>query len=232
MAEPPLSCDDVLALAPELALGTLEGTERGAALAHLDHCPTCRAEVDELAGTVDSILVAAPEAEPPAGFEATVLARLAEEQGRATPTPTPTPTPRRHVRAFALAAAACLFVGVGLGLALGRTDVGEAPSTELAAAPMITPEGDPIGQAVRSGGDDAVVFVAVPDWTAPSGGDDTEPFTLRLELDDGDTVDRQTLALDPDGHSWAGATGVAGEDIAAVSLVDADGQVWCTGRFA
>ena len=228
MAEPPPSCDDVRALASELALGTLEGPERGAALAHLDQCPTCRAEVDELAAAVDAILVAAPEAEPPAGFETTVLTRLATEQRRAAAAP----APRRHVRTFALAAAACLLAGIGLGLALGRADVGGTPSGELAAAPMITPEGDPIGQAVRSGGDDAVVFVAVPDWSAPSDEEVGEPFTLRVELDNGDTVDRQTLALDPDGHSWAGATGLAGEDIAAVSLVDADGNVWCTGRFA
>ena len=225
MAEAPLSCEDVLALAPELALGTLEGTERGAALAHLDRCPTCRAEVDELAAAADAVLISAPEAEPPAGFEAAVLTRLAEEQRRSAP------APRRHLRTFALAAAACLMAGIGLGLALGRADVRGAPTGELAAAPMITPEGDPIGQAVRSGGDDALVFVAVPDWSGPTDGATGEPFTLRVELDDGGTVERQTLALDPDGHSWAGATGIAGEDIAAVSLVDADGQVWCTGRF-
>ena len=226
MADAPMSCDDLHTLAPELALGILEGSERGAALAHLDRCPTCRAEVDELAATVDALLVAAPEAEPPAGFEATVLTRLAEEQGRAAP------APRRHLRAFALAAAACLLAGIGLGLALGRTDAGGAPTGELATAPMITPEGDPIGQAVRSGGDDALVFVAVPDWSGPAAGASGDSFTLRVELDDGATVERQTLALDPDGHSWAGATGIAGDDIAAVSLVDADGQVWCTGRFA
>ena len=44
-----LPCEDVRELAPELALGLLTGEERAEALAHLEGCDGCRAEVASLA---------------------------------------------------------------------------------------------------------------------------------------------------------------------------------------
>ena len=41
-------CDEVRAVAPELALGIVEGEERGLALEHLAECPDCRRRVEEL----------------------------------------------------------------------------------------------------------------------------------------------------------------------------------------
>ena len=48
----------------ELALGALTGKERVTALAHLEDCSRCSAEVDELAAAADQLLHLAPAAEP------------------------------------------------------------------------------------------------------------------------------------------------------------------------
>src|SRR4051812_1713337 len=72
-----LSCAEVEALAPELAMGTLTGTERAEALGHLETCGRCREMVDELAATADALLLLAPEAEPPIGFESRTADRIA-----------------------------------------------------------------------------------------------------------------------------------------------------------
>jgi DNA ligase D len=42
-------CEELRELAPELALGVVEGEERGRALEHLADCPECRRRVEELA---------------------------------------------------------------------------------------------------------------------------------------------------------------------------------------
>ncbi len=228
----PLTCDELRAVAAELSLGTLEGDERGAALAHLDRCAACRAEVEELAGAVDALLSAAPEAEPPPGFEGAVLARLAEEQ---SPTAPVVPLHPARRRALMLVAAALLLVaGIGIGMALDpASGPGSASTDRLARAPMITPAGADIGEAWRTEGSDAVVFVSVPSWSAPTPEVAARgPFTLELDLADGGTVHRGAIATDVGGTTWVGATDLDGGEIAAVSLVDADGRVWCTGRFA
>ena len=60
----------------ELALGSLTGKQRVVALAHLDTCPRCSAEVEELSAAADELLHLAPLTEPPVGFEARVFERL------------------------------------------------------------------------------------------------------------------------------------------------------------
>src|SRR4051812_34582047 len=72
----PMDCAQLADAAPELALGILPGDERAAALAHLDECPGCQQHVSSLAGLTDQLLLLAPTAEPPAGFEQRVLASL------------------------------------------------------------------------------------------------------------------------------------------------------------
>ncbi len=106
------ACTRVEALAAELALGILPGEQRAEALEHLAGCPACRDKVDQLAHVVDQLLLAAPEAEPPLGFESRVLARLDAQR------PTDEPSLHRWRRwATVATAAAVLVVAAGL---LGR----------------------------------------------------------------------------------------------------------------
>ncbi len=214
-------CEVLGSVAAELALGIAEGTERGEAMAHLSTCPSCREQVRELAEVVDQLLALAPEAEPPAGFETTVIDRIAAEAG---------PRRSRRPRVLVLAAAAVILVlgGIGIGLATTGDSVGMAGT--LAEAPMATPSGERVGEVWRYGNDDAVVVVSVPAWAGDAAP--TISYSLRLDLANGDTVDAGALELDGTGSSWGTSTGVDGGEIAGVSVVDDQGRVWCSGRFA
>jgi hypothetical protein len=83
-------CEEARPLLVELATGVLTGQERGRALRHVAGCPACRRELAALSQVADSLLLLAPGAEPPPGFEATVMARVATD---AAPEPVGTVTP-------------------------------------------------------------------------------------------------------------------------------------------
>ena len=69
-------CEETRELAAELALGIVEGEERGRALQHLADCPDCRAEVEKFSEVADELLLLAPHREAPVGFESRVLAEV------------------------------------------------------------------------------------------------------------------------------------------------------------
>jgi hypothetical protein len=84
-----MECSRLYDLAPELALGLLDGAERAEVLAHLEQCATCHTDVASLTEIGEQLLLLGPEAQPPAGFENRVLDRLAP----ASTTPQPTIPP-------------------------------------------------------------------------------------------------------------------------------------------
>jgi hypothetical protein len=69
-------CPEVRDLLPEFAMGSATGQDRAEVLRHLARCARCRRELDEFSRVADELLLMAPEREPPAGFEAAVLARM------------------------------------------------------------------------------------------------------------------------------------------------------------
>ena len=71
-----MSCDEVRDLAPEIALGTIDGEERAEALRHLATCAECRRLVDQLSEVADELLMLAPVEEPSLGFESRVVEAL------------------------------------------------------------------------------------------------------------------------------------------------------------
>ena len=220
MTDGPGPCDATRALAAELALGVAEGADRGEALAHLAGCADCQAEVRRLTDAVDAVVALAPEAEPPAGFESSVLSRLGQERT----------ADRRRPWVLGAAAAVLLTVGVAVGLLAARGDEG---STSLATARMAAPDGEVVGEVWRTGEADAAVFVSVPAWAqVEDSGTGAPRYTLRLELADGETIEVGDFGLGDGSSSWAVPTELDGDDIRAVSVVDDSGRVWCTGRFA
>jgi predicted anti-sigma-YlaC factor YlaD len=102
-------CDRLSDLAAELALGIADGADRAWALEHLAGCCDCRARVERLAGLADELLLVAPAAEPPPGFEARVVEAIR-------------PPARSRARRFAIpvaaavAAAACAAAAVWIAL--------------------------------------------------------------------------------------------------------------------
>jgi hypothetical protein len=124
----------------EVALGVADGTTRGAVMAHLATCDSCRHELSSLAAAADELLLLVPEREPSADFEGRVLARLAPERdpsapaGRDRPAAEPVHpvTVRRHP-----ARRAVLTVAMGAALlGVGGTGVwlATAPDRDLAAS--------------------------------------------------------------------------------------------------
>src|SRR3954454_9923477 len=99
-------CQQVRALIPELAAGVASGEERAHALEHVAWCADCRRALEDVAGTVDELLLLAPEHEPAPGFDQRVLAAIRE------------PPARRNVRTGLLATAAAVLVAA---LAAGVT---------------------------------------------------------------------------------------------------------------
>jgi hypothetical protein len=106
-------CHAVRPLLPELASGATSGDERARALGHVATCLECSRELAELTKTADALLLLAPPAEPPVGFESRVLARL--EAPPATPAPVQVGRWRRRRSRAVLALAAAVVLAAGTG---------------------------------------------------------------------------------------------------------------------
>lgn len=122
------------------ALGGLPEDARARLLAHLDGCPTCRAELAEIAPLADALRLVQPEAVsevpvPPADLGDRILARVAHErllmQAHARRAERRAATSTRSRQLLAAAAAAVLVIAA---LAAG-TAFGRATGPELTATP-------------------------------------------------------------------------------------------------
>jgi hypothetical protein len=205
-----LTCEELRELAPELALGVLDGGQRAAALEHLGRCSACRAHLADLSRTADALLLTGPEAEPPEGFEDSVLRRLR-------------PQPLRWVDRWrpVAAAAAIVAIAVGLGAYIGRMS---APSTprELAlrTAPVVSARsGDRVGEVyLHQDGNRSWCFVSIE--SPPHEG----VYDVRAKLRDGRVVAVDQFAV----HEGKGAYGqtldVPADDIVSMTMVSTDGK--------
>jgi hypothetical protein len=113
-----VSCEQVRALAADLAIGIADGQERDAALRHAAACAECRLLVSELSSVVDDLLLLAPSHEPPPGFASRTLARMTPS----SPRPGQLATGRgllrtagKHPRMVRLAVAAAVAAALALG---------------------------------------------------------------------------------------------------------------------
>jgi hypothetical protein len=123
--QPEITCAEFDQDVDELAVGTLGEPERSRLLAHAAGCPGCEAQLNWLAGLADRLLLLVPEVEPPAGFEAGVMARMGVAN-------TARPVPNWRRRTWQLVAAAALALAVlAAGIAVGRTTNNRTTSTAL-----------------------------------------------------------------------------------------------------
>lgn len=187
----PQACRELEDVLVELALGQVAGEPRARALAHVERCARCAAELGSLAVVADELLELVPPAEPPAGFESRVLARVGAV-GEAGPPPPPWPPgrpassapsgrgrepgrppgslrgrarlARPHgpvTRRLVAAAVVAVVVGAG-GFAVGTAAAGHGPGREGAVP------GGPIRTAAfYSGGHEVgrvMVYAGNPTW--------------------------------------------------------------------
>jgi hypothetical protein len=233
----PLRCSQLRDVAPDVALGILTGEERAVALAHLEGCAACRADVASLAGVADELLLTGPEATPPGGFDRRVLARLTEVRAAEAPSPARSGRPAHlHRRArrrrpdrrrlavgatLATAAAAVVLVAA----VLVTSD--DPPSSTAERAEMTTGVGEVVGTATVRSGNPATVAVDVPGWeeAVPAGA----TYWLAIELDDGS---RTMTHIGTDATWWQVPLEGDADEVATVSVLDGDGWVWCSAEFS
>jgi anti-sigma factor RsiW len=215
-----MSCAQVRELAPELALGILSGAERAEVVLHVNGCARCQAYVAELTEAADAIPLLAPEAEPPAGFEARVLQRLDAGERR---------TRRRWIAAVAAVAAAAMIVSITVVRVIESNDTSSAPTAapitrpakpvavpmQLTAAPL------PAGWAYVSDGHGVAVSVSY--GMAPGG------YAVQVKSPGGRAENIGTMTVSDNHGSWTGRSSRPITAGSTISLVDATGAAVCHG---
>jgi anti-sigma factor RsiW len=209
----------------ELALGEVAEPRRSELLSHLSDCIQCRAKYTDIVGAIDATVPAAPEAQPPAGFDLRVLSAL----GIGT---APAPTLGQRVAALftprtLLAAALIVLVLLG-GLWAGAGMFDQSPPQTPVAngtAVLHTGDGDGIGTVAEAWmHEDRVLVVAVS--KAPVG----VRYTCRVRLAEGQTKDLgRWEASSPEGGTWV--VPAPQGDINGIELVTDSGQVWSSARL-
>jgi predicted anti-sigma-YlaC factor YlaD len=209
-------CVGLREVAPDLALGLLDGEARADALEHVHRCPSCQAVVAELAGVADLLVQLAPDAEPPPGFERRVLDATRHDR-RAR---------RRWVTAIAAVAAAA---AIGAIAVVRMVDAGRPPERAAAGALHTTPMrgtgGVSVGRVVTTGGSPATAIITV-DYAVADGDYD---LVLRSASGAPHTIGTMTVH---EGHgAWRGTIDTAGAG-ASLAMVDGQGTVVCHAALA
>lgn len=217
MNPPSPRCADTWQTLPELALGVAGGEERALALEHVAGCADCRRELEKLSAIADDLLALVPEREPPAGFEARVLARMPHRDA----------PPRRRwlwrsrrfgFAAAALAGAAATAIVLSLSFssdrelaAQYRAALQDAHGTFFQSAALRTAGGERVGTVFG--------YQGSPSWLFYVLRDDYRTGAYREQLV---TRSGQSIALPPfrlAGSSWGITTPVPVRDVARVRLI-------------
>ncbi len=202
-------CEQTRQMAAELALGIVEGEERGRALQHLAECPDCRAEVEKFSDVADELLLLAPQREAPVGFESRVLNEVL---------PAPQPKRRRRLR-LVLAPAAAAFAAAAIVLAVVAPDLrlashyrhtlDQANGKEFESYALRGPGDAHVGTVFSYDGSPSWVHIDV-DPAQRAGLTDAE-----LVTDEGSQIPLRWFHLD----SWGGAGGSIPVDPHHVSVL-------------
>lgn len=241
-----MGCREFSDISAELALGVLTGRERAQALAHLDHCASCREEVGQLTATGEGLLGLLPSVEPPAGFEARVMDRL----GLAPPAPSPDshaswtsrithlgrkPAGRsaagqarpggRTRRVLALAAVALAVVAAGLGGWGLRPGTPAPAGTPLSSATLLSASHQAAGKIFLYEGSSRWLYMSVD---MPSGNG---TVICELENADGHITTVGSFQL-TDGHGyWGSPVPPTQGSLTGARLVGPGGTVLATASF-
>lgn len=218
-------CEEIRELAPELALGIVDGEERGRALQHLADCPECRRRIEELAEVADELLLLAPHAEVPVGFEERALAPLRSEQA-----------PRRRRRwlrvlvpaAAAAAAAAITLAVVSDDLRLAsdyRSTLDQANGREFGAYPLRTPGDQRVGQVFAYEGSPSWLLMIV------DRAHRTNLKGAELVMDDGRRIPISWFYMTREWGSCGGVVDVDMDDVSVVRLVPNQGGEPLVAKF-
>jgi anti-sigma factor RsiW len=209
----------------ELALGVLTGRARAQVLSHVESCPRCAEELEVLSRTADSVVLAAPEMDPPLGFEV----RLFERMGVTDVQPR-----RRRLRpsrwvpaVVGIAAAAALALGLGLSMSSSPAPTVTAQphgAHQLQSADLVS-DGKTVGHVVTVGG-------ANP-WMSMTLDDSAAHGTVHCVVvtDDGVTHSVGTFDAHKGYGAWMAPLHVDPADVRTAKVVQPSGTVIATATL-
>lgn len=194
--------------------GQLDSEEGLAIVAHLDRCPSCRTEADELAAVSRLLPLAQPAhldqpPSPPPGLVTQVVERLRDERR----------TRRRTAWRARVAVVAAAVVGVVVG-AIGATTVGDEEPER----------GRPIAFTVVEDAITAEARLTERPWgagisLAARGLEPGEVYAVWLQQPDGSRVSAGTFRAGPDRAIRCYMTaGVPPDEATALGVSDSDGR--------
>jgi hypothetical protein len=241
-----MGCHEFSGVAAELALGVLTGRERAQALAHLDHCASCREEVRQLTATGEGLLGLLPNVEPPAGFEARVMDRL----GLSAPAPSPAGQARRTSRlgflsrkpahpaptgqarpagrtrrALALAAVTLAVVAAGLGGWGLRPGTPAPAGAPLSSATLLSASHQAAGKVFLYEGSSPWLYMSV---NMPTGNG---TVICQVESGDGHVTTVGSFRLTDGQGYWGNPVPATQGSLTGARLVGPDGTVLATASF-
>ena len=239
-----MGCHEFSDVAAELALGVLTGRERAQALAHLDHCASCREEVRQLTATGEGLLGLLPNVEPPAGFEARVMDRLGLS-APAAPSPasrtrwlaflsrTPAhPAPAgqarpagRTRRALALAAVTLAVVAAGLGGWGLRPGTPAPAGAPLSSATLLSASHQAAGKVFLYEGSSPWLYMSV---YVPTGNG---TVICQVESGDGHITTVGSFRLTDGRGYWGNPVPTTHGPLTGARLVGPGGTVLATASF-
>lgn len=211
--------------ADDVALGGPDGSLRDELLAHAAACPACQAHLNQLTLVTDRLLLLAPSMEPPPGFEARVLDRLATARGDG---PDAVWQRRRQRQVRALAAVAVLLVAVLAGGALGRWVGSSEPELRVVRA----------GEIVRADGSVAgrIRLVDKPRPMALVTIDQPRPSTFEVRCDlvgpDWTSVEVGSWSFsDVEKGAWAVGIDASLLNAVRMNVLDPNGSILATATL-
>jgi len=209
-----MDCTEVREVTPEFALGVLDGEARAEVVEHLDRCPTCRTAVGELSETADAMVLLAPEAEPPPGFQQRVMEQITGTERRRR---------WRTVKLVAAVAAAAAILSV---VAVRVVDQSRSDPTVAAPAvttvPMTGGGGTRVGQVEVSSNASTSTLSLVVDYALPDG-----EYRVVLDPQTGSRRVLGNITVVGGRGEWSGTTALGGEP-AQLALVDTTGHTQCS----
>jgi hypothetical protein len=209
-----LGCPDVREVAPDFAFGILDGEARADVMLHLDHCTSCQRYVSELSETADAMVLLAPEAEPPPGFERRALERIAESSRR------------RRWRATKLVAATAAAAAILSVVTVRIVDDSRTPTASVAApataqtVAMVGDGGQRVGKVDVASNATAMTLDISVAYGLPQGD-----YKIVLTSGAG-TQTLDTMHVYGGQGSWQGST-TPTSGPAQITLVDTDGTTRC-----
>jgi hypothetical protein len=238
-----MSCEQVRALAPDLAIGIADGQERDAALRHAATCAECRHLISELSSVADDLLLLAPSHQPPPGFASRTLARMVPSS----------PPPRRRaarravrrtagrrpwVARLAVAASVAAALALGAGAVYQGTSgdrrladsyravLAQGHGSFFAAAPLHGPTGT-LGSVFGYQGQPSWLFATLSRPAARP-----ERFDVQLVTRDGRQLSLGQAVLGGTHSTWGAGIPVNLAQVSQLRFEAADGNTTMIAYFS